>query len=90
MGSLLVYPNPAQNTLTFERVSKSPLGDLGETVDLGVSFYNLTGQTVLQTTLDVGETHKTISVAHLPEGLYVYVVEDGGAVLARGKVAVVR
>ncbi|QQS30038.1 MAG: PKD domain-containing protein [Sphingobacteriales bacterium] len=82
VGSLQVYPNPAQNTLTFERVSKSPLGDLGVTVDLGVSFYNLTGQTVLQTTLAAGETHKTVSVAHLPEGLYVYVVEDGGAVLA--------
>jgi len=85
-----IYPNPAQNTLTFERVSKSPLGDLGVTVDLGVSFYNLTGQTVLQTTLAAGETNKTISVAHLPEGVYVYTVAQSGAVLARGKVAVVR
>lgn len=29
-------------------------------------------------------------MAHLPAGLYVYVVENGGAVLARGKVAVIR
>ncbi|QQS31021.1 MAG: T9SS type A sorting domain-containing protein [Sphingobacteriales bacterium] len=87
---LQVYPNPAQNTLTFHRVSKSPSGDLGVTEDLEVSFYNLTGQTVLQTTLGAGETHKTISVAHLPEGVYVYVVEDGGVALARGKVAVMR
>ncbi|QQS31430.1 MAG: T9SS type A sorting domain-containing protein [Sphingobacteriales bacterium] len=78
--------------------SKSPSGGWGVTGDLGVTggggiaikLLSLTGQTVLQTTLGADETHKTISVAHLPEGLYVYVVEDGGAVLARGKVAVVR
>ncbi|PSJ74974.1 hypothetical protein C7N43_21300, partial [Sphingobacteriales bacterium UPWRP_1] len=28
-GELKIYPNPATNTLTFQRVSKSPLGDLG-------------------------------------------------------------
>jgi len=28
-------------------------------------------------------------MTHLPAGLYVYVVENGGAVLARGKVAAV-
>jgi len=44
----------------------------------------------MQTTLGAGETHKTISVAHLPEGVYVYTVAQSGAVLARGKVAVVR
>ncbi|QQS30029.1 MAG: PKD domain-containing protein [Sphingobacteriales bacterium] len=100
---LQVYPNPTQNTLTFQWVSKSPSGDLGVnngftppsggwgvTGDLGVKLLSLTGQTVLQTTLAAGETNKTVSVAHLPEGVYVYVVEDGSVVLARGKVAVVR
>jgi len=81
---LQVYPNPAQNTLTFHRVSKSPSGDLG------VKLLSLTGQTVLETTFTAGETSKTVSVAHLPEGVYVYVVEYGGAVLVRGKVAVMR
>ncbi|OWY23310.1 hypothetical protein C7N43_06980, partial [Sphingobacteriales bacterium UPWRP_1] len=89
---VVVYPNPAQNTLTFQRVSKSPLGDLG------VSLLSLTGQTVLQTTLAAGQTSRTISVAQLPVGLYLYIVSGdtdngnngGGAVLARGKVAVMR
>jgi len=85
-----IYPNPAQNTLTFHRVSKSPSGDLGVTEDLEVSLYNISGQSVLQTTLPAGEPVNTVSIAHLPEGVYVYVVEDGGAVLVRGKVAVVR
>ncbi|QQS30262.1 MAG: PKD domain-containing protein [Sphingobacteriales bacterium] len=81
-----VYPNPAQNTLTFAlpEGSKSPSGDLG------VKLLSLTGQTVLQTTLGAGETHKTISIAHLQEGVYLYSVEQLGSVLARGKVAVVR
>ncbi len=54
----------------------------------GLYFTLLTGTD--QTTLPAGETSKTISVAHLPPGLYIYVVSGGGAVLARGKVAVVR
>jgi len=81
---LQIYPNPAQNTLTFEWVSKSTSGDLG------VKLLSLTGQLVLQTTLAAGETNKTISVAHLPVGMYLYVAEQSGSVLARGKVAVVR
>jgi len=64
-GSLLnIYPNPAQNTLTLQWVSKSPLGDLG------VSLLTLTGQIVLETTLSAGESSKTVSVAHLPAGIY--------------------
>ena len=85
LGEVLIYPNPATNTLTFQRVSKSPLGDLG------VRLLSLTGQTVLETTVATGEASKTISVAHLPAGVYFYTVQSvGGAVLARGKVAVMR
>jgi len=98
-SSVHVYPNPAQNTLTFARnnVLTPPSGGRGVTGDLGVTLYNLTGQLVLQTTLvsagstnPAGETVKTISVAHLPVGIYLYVAEQAGSVLARGKVAVVR
>ncbi|QQS30031.1 MAG: PKD domain-containing protein [Sphingobacteriales bacterium] len=89
---LQVYPNPAQNTLTFAFTEglTPPSGGWGVEGELGVKLYNLTGQLVLQITLAAGEKSKTISVAHLPEGLYVYVVENGGVALARGKVAVVR
>ena len=103
-----VYPNPAQNTL---QITTPPLfkGGLG---GITLQFYTLTGQPVLQTTLvstsSTNTTSKTISVAHLPVGLYLYVVSTvgsvvsgdtdngeysgngGGAVLARGKVAVMR
>ncbi len=85
---ILVYPNPAQNTLTLQWVSKSTLGDLG--VSWEISLFSPTGQQVLQTTIPSGQTSHSLSVAHLPVGVYFYVVEDGGAVLARGKVAVVR
>jgi len=93
--TILIYPNPAQNTLTFSYtdVLMSPSGDLGVSKGWGVNLklLSLTGQTVLETTLvSTGSTSQTtISVAHLPEGMYLYSVEQSGSVLARGKVAVV-
>ncbi|QQS30867.1 MAG: T9SS type A sorting domain-containing protein [Sphingobacteriales bacterium] len=87
LGSLIVYPNPAQNTLQF--IITNPPRSLSE-VETSLTLYNLTGQTLLQTSLAAGETVKTVSVAHLPVGLYVYVAEQAGGVVARGKVAVVR
>ncbi|QQS31152.1 MAG: T9SS type A sorting domain-containing protein [Sphingobacteriales bacterium] len=87
-AGVVVYPNPAQNTLqiTFPDLSAGSLSE----AETSLTLLSLTGQTVLQTTLGAGETSKTISVAHLPEGVYVYTVAQSGAVLARGKVAVVR
>ncbi|QQS30582.1 MAG: T9SS type A sorting domain-containing protein [Sphingobacteriales bacterium] len=83
-----VYPNPAQNTLQITLPDHSA-GSLSG-AETSFTLYNLTGQLVLQTQIPAGETHKTVSVAHLPEGVYVYVVTAGEGVLARGKVAVVR
>ena len=39
-----------------------------------LKLVSLTCQTVLETTLSAGEVSKIISVAHLPVGLYLYVV----------------
>ncbi len=89
-NNLSVYPNPAQNTLTFQWTSKSPSGDLGVTDGWEISIFAPTGQQILQSTIQAGQTSHSLSVAHLPVGVYFYVVEDGGATLARGKVAVVR
>ncbi len=44
---------------------------------LEVALLTLTGQPILQTSLIAGETNKTISVAHLAVGLYIYVVSGG-------------
>jgi len=85
---ILVYPNPAQNTLTFalNNALKSPSGLVPSTRrDLGVSLYSLTGQLVLQTTLvstgstTAGSASKTISVAHLPAGVYVCRWQSGAS-----------
>ncbi len=93
-NTILVYPNPTQNTLTFTLTEGliSPFGGWG-VGDLGVieiSLFSPTGQQVLHTTIPAGQTSHSLSVAHLPVGVYFYVVEDGGATLARGKVAIVR
>ena len=81
--TILVYPNPAQNTLTLQWVSKSPLGDIGVTAgsEVELTLLSLTGQPILKTTLSAGETNKTISVAHLPAGVYLcrWQEESGGA-----------
>ncbi|OWY21914.1 hypothetical protein BVG80_12060 [Sphingobacteriales bacterium TSM_CSM] len=103
---VVVYPNPAQNTLQISR-------SLSE-VETSFSLYTPAGQLVLQTPLvstssttaagstTANTTTHTLSVAHLPAGIYFYVVsgivgedsdngDNGGSmVLARGKVAVVR
>ncbi|OWY25889.1 hypothetical protein C7N43_32955, partial [Sphingobacteriales bacterium UPWRP_1] len=79
---ILVYPNPAQNTLTFalNNALKSPSGLVPSTRrDLGVSLYSLTGQLVLQTQIPAGEANKTISVAHLPAGVYVCRWQSGAS-----------
>jgi PKD repeat protein len=66
---VVVYPNPAQNTLQITTPRS-----LSE-VATSISLYTLTGQLALQTTLvstsSTNTTSKTISVAHLPAGVYV-------------------
>ncbi|OWY21006.1 hypothetical protein B6N25_10525 [Sphingobacteriales bacterium TSM_CSS] len=70
-------------------------------VETNITLYSFTGQIVLQTPfVSTGGASQTISVAHLPAAVYFYTVcvaggdtgngNMGGAVLARGKVAVVR
>ncbi|OWY22733.1 T9SS C-terminal target domain-containing protein [Sphingobacteriales bacterium UPWRP_1] len=80
---VIVYPNPAQNTLQITR----PLS----VAETSITLYSLTGQLVLQTQIPAGEASKTISVAHLPAGVYVcqWRNEAGGA-SGYVKVAVVR
>ncbi|OWY22014.1 PKD domain-containing protein [Sphingobacteriales bacterium UPWRP_1] len=125
-SGVVVYPNPAQNTLHFSISNPlvepfnplvEPVNPLVEPVETSISLYTPAGQLALQTpfvstssTTAAGSTNAssathTISVAHLPAGIYFYVVSgivggdsdngynggiSGDMVLARGKVAVVR
>jgi hypothetical protein len=58
---------------------------------LELTLLTLTGQTILQTTLSAGETSKTISVAHLPAGVYLCRWQEvGGGASEVLKVAVFR
>jgi hypothetical protein len=77
--SVLVYPNPAQTQLTIT----SP-AQCGATATL----YALTGQAVLQTLLV--DQHQVMSVAHLPEGLYILHVQCNGVTLTTQKVVIKR
>ncbi|HRK29206.1 MAG TPA: hypothetical protein PK239_18165 [Chitinophagales bacterium] len=92
---VVVYPNPAQNTLhfTLQNTLTPPAG-------WSVSLFTPAGQRVLHSVVSPVGTPATagvgtpatasIQIGHLPVGMYFYTVEWGGVVLARGKVAVVR
>jgi len=92
---VVVYPNPAQNTLhfTLQNSLTPPAG-------WSVSLFTPAGQRVLHSVVSPVGTPATagvgtpvtasIQVGHLPVGMYFYTIEWGGVVLARGKVAVVR
>jgi len=88
--SVVVYPNPAQNTLHFSLTnSLTPLSE-----GWSVTLFTPTGQQVLHSSASLVGTQAmathTVQVGHLPVGIYFYTVQSGGVVLARGKVAVVR
>ncbi len=86
---VVVYPNPAQNTLHFTLQNS-----LTPPVGWSVSLFTPAGQQVLHSSASLVGTQAmathTVQVGHLPVGIYFYTVQSGGVVLARGKVAVVR
>ena len=75
------------NPFAIDFVKKS--SDLSS--DLEITLLSLTGQTILQTTLAAGEVSITISVAHLPAGVYLCRWQEvGGGASGVVKVAVIR
>ncbi|OWY24202.1 T9SS C-terminal target domain-containing protein [Sphingobacteriales bacterium UPWRP_1] len=83
------YPNPAQNKLQITLAAPLPR-PLSE-VETSITLYTLTGQLVLQTQLAPGEASKTVSVGHLPAGIYVCRWQQAaGGASGYIKVAVVR
>ena len=66
---LLVYPNPAQQTLQLRVPNHLPSGQ--------VTLYSLQGRMVLQQKLSGSQT---INIAHLPPGLYTIKLQFGQAV----------
>ncbi|MCD4745053.1 MAG: T9SS type A sorting domain-containing protein, partial [Bacteroidales bacterium] len=61
---ILVYPNPVKNEVKFV---------LGFYCDLELNIYNSTGQLVINHELPHTQT---INIAHLPKGLYVYILKS--------------
>ncbi|OWY24737.1 hypothetical protein C7N43_27550 [Sphingobacteriales bacterium UPWRP_1] len=91
-SGVVVYPNPAQNTLHFSISNPlvEPFNPLVEPVETSISLYTPAGQLALQTpfvstssTTAAGSTNAssvthTISVANLPAGIYFYTVSVVG------------
>jgi hypothetical protein len=65
-ASLLVYPNPATDKLTFEW----NIGNIDEVI-----IKDLTGRTAGITKFDKGINRNEINIAHLPQGIYIVSVK---------------
>ncbi|MCP4438884.1 MAG: T9SS type A sorting domain-containing protein [Aureispira sp.] len=67
-----VYPNPAQNTVTF---SMSSLWK----GNYNLLIYDMTGKQIYQTegSIDVGFWKEELNISHLPQGMYMYQLRFG-------------
>jgi hypothetical protein len=69
-GKILVYPNPATETLniSWNGISQP---------NVQISVINMEGQTLYTTTAAAAQQHTSIPVGILPPGMYVCVVQSG-------------
>ena len=70
-----VYPNPAQESLTIELPQKE---------EAEFVLFDITGRVVLSQKL--WKLTETVSLAHLPKGMYFYLLKSEKGILAQGKV----
>ena len=78
-GPVMVYPNPANNTIYFSSSMSQRIN---------VLLYTLSGRQVTETQLTGANT---LDISYLPDGLYFYtIIGADGNVLQRGKVAIAR
>ncbi|OWY21585.1 T9SS C-terminal target domain-containing protein [Sphingobacteriales bacterium UPWRP_1] len=85
---ILLQPNPAQNTVTVTynlyNQQQNPKAEAQ------LYLYNASGKLVFQTVLQ-GAGTETISIAHLPAGIYFcQVIADSGKTLWHQKLVIVR
>jgi hypothetical protein len=70
-----VYPNPAQERVTIE---------LSQKEEAELVLLDITGRVVLSQKLR--EFTETVSLVHLPKGMYFYLLKSEKGILAQGKV----
>ena len=81
---LLIYPNPAKNTITIT-VPKTGTGP-----GSSVAVYNVTGQQVNSQQVDDSSGTVTIDISFCPPGIYIAVLYREGRMLNTGKFIVVK
>ena len=75
-GQLVIYPNPAENTLNVEFKAKV-------SGNIQVSIVNLTGQKLMQKELDAagGKQSLQFNISGLQQGLYIIKIQSGNEVV---------
>ncbi len=77
--SLRIYPNPTRDNLSIE-FSESV------TTEIFIQVMDLTGRTLMHTTLQPGESSQTLSLSNYPTGVYVLRAMNNGKPIWTGKV----
>lgn len=72
-----MYPNPAADVITLESLTDTSTSSV-------IYIYNSLGQPVISQVLTIDETIFTLSVAHLPSGIYMWSKVEDGTVVHRG------
>ena len=80
-GLVRVLPNPAHDLLQVQVNTTS-------TENLQFDLLDLMGKVVISTNLKGTDTGQTISVTHLPSGVYFYRITQGGVPAQTGKVII--
>ncbi len=81
--SILLYPNPADNTVTVKMLTENE-------AELELSIYNLYGQTVARHKLQEGTIGYSFDTSMLPQGLYLVRVMQGKEAIFTTRLVIAR
>jgi len=82
--SIKTYPNPATDYITFD------LGNSGIelTENIQLELYNTAGESIIRRTLT--DNRLEVELSGLTGGTYIYAIRSSGALLANGKIQIVK
>jgi len=82
-AEILVYPNPANETLFIEL-------DNNEFTNANFELYTMLGEKVMAYALNTNEQISSISLQQLAAGVYYYIIKDNNQVIKKDKVIIIK
>lgn len=75
-----LFPNPASDNYVFAYYDLRH-----KNIPATLKLYDLQGKLVAQTLLQTHKNSQTITIGHLPNGLFIYQFEQNGEIIRSGK-----